>query len=243
MALFAIAPAFSPLGGIPIAKAGQNKGKGTAPGRIVFTGSSSIAYWDSLENDMKPLKLVNSAFGGAQYTELLDHLDELVLAYRPAGVVVYAGDNDLAPGSHKTAQNVADNVREFVQRIHAKLPDTWIYVMSIKPSYARWNSWRKMKDANDLIEQFTRTQDRVQYIDVATPMFQPDGNLPRELFVADGLHPTAKCYSMWTSIIKPILLERFENRKVSSREHARPLSWETLEARRDLSNRASFSSE
>jgi hypothetical protein len=49
----------------------------------------------------------------------------------------------------------------------------------------------------------------VQYIDIATSMFDAKGNLPADLFKSDGLHPTAKLYAMWTAIIKPILLQRF----------------------------------
>ncbi len=41
-----------------------------------------------------------------------------------------------------------------------------------------------------MIQDFARTQKRVEYIDVASPMFDAQGNLPGDLFVADGLHPT-----------------------------------------------------
>jgi lysophospholipase L1-like esterase len=195
----------------------QGKAKAALPGRIVFTGSSSIAYWSSLVDDMKPLKVINSAFGGAQYTEIIDYADDLVIAYHPSAVVVYAGDNDLASPSRKTPQNVASEVRQFVEIVHSKLPETWIYVLSIKPSYARWHAWPKMKEADHLIQEFLRTQDHAQFIDVASPMFDARGDLPRDLFVGDGLHPSAKCYAMWTSIIKPILLNRFGPSKTSLR--------------------------
>ena len=66
-----------------------------------------------------------------------------------------------------------------------------------------------MKAANAMIQDFARTQRRVEYIDVASPMFDAQGNLPGDLFVSDGLHPTPKCYALWTSIIKPVLLTRF----------------------------------
>lgn len=196
---------FTVSGGVPAVS------KDVPRSAIVFTGASSIAYWDSLSDDMKPLPVANSAFGGAQYTDLIPHLDDLVFAYHPSAVVVYAGDNDLAPGSSKTPKDVANNVAQFVQGVHAKLPDTWIYVLSIKPSPARWSAWHKMRDANQLVQDFLRTQNRAQYIDVATPMFQPNGDLPRDLFVRDGLHPSAKCYALWTSIIKPVLLSRFQS--------------------------------
>ena len=66
-----------------------------------------------------------------------------------------------------------------------------------------------MKEANALIQDFVSKQERAQYIDVATPMFDSQGTLPRDLFVEDGLHPAAKLYGMWTAIIKPILSKRF----------------------------------
>lgn len=213
----------------------QGKSRTNVPGPIVFTGSSSIAYWDSLAKDMKPLAVVNSAFGGAEYSDLLDRLDELVFAYHPSVVVVYAGDNDLAAGSRKTPQSVAMDVRQFVTRVQSKLPGSWVYVLSIKPSYARWNSWHKMKEANQMIQEFLRTRERTQYIDVASPMFDASGNLPRDLFISDGLHPAAKCYAIWISVIKPVLLERFGTGPNSSRSLpgarscCRSLRWTTAE--------------
>ena len=32
-------------------------------GKILFTGSSSIRFWDSLNEDMKPLEVLNRGFG------------------------------------------------------------------------------------------------------------------------------------------------------------------------------------
>ena len=114
-----------------------------------------------------------------------------------------------AAGSSKTPESVANDTRAFVQIIHSALPEAWIYIISIKPSQSRWNEWPRMKAANRLIRHFASTQKRVQYIDVASAMFDTQGNLRRDLFVEDGLHPTQKCYALWTSIIKPILLQRF----------------------------------
>jgi lysophospholipase L1-like esterase len=183
---------------------------------IVFTGSSSIAYWSSLENDMKPLAVINRGFGGSEYTDVNHYADRIVIAYHPAAVVVYAGDNDLASTGRKTAQSVAQDVQQFVQIVHAKLPETWIFVLSIKPSILRWKRWPEMKEANQLIQDFLRTQDHAAYIDVASPMLDQQGRPSNDLFVSDGLHPTAKCYALWTSIVKPILLQHFASSRTSS---------------------------
>ena len=195
----------------------SDKANPSKPGGVVITGASSIRLWDTLVDDMKPLDVMNRGFGGSQYSDLNRYAKRIVIAYHPRAVVVYEGDNDLAAGSPKTPEMVANDAQKFVQIVHSELPETWIYVMSIKPSYLRWNEWPKMKAANKLIQDFVKTQDRVQYIDVATPMFYGQDKPPRDLFVEDGLHPTPKCYALWTSIIKPVLLQRFGPSKTIAR--------------------------
>jgi hypothetical protein len=188
------------------------------PGGIVFAGSSSFRFWDTLVSDMKPLDAINRGFGGSEFSDLDRYANRIVTAYRPRAVVVYEGDNDLAEGSSKTPEMVANDFRKFVEIVHAALPDTWIYILAIKPSTLRWNEWPSMKAANKLMQDYAATQERVQYIDIATPMFDANGNLPRDLFKSEGLHPTPKLYAMWTSILKPILLQRFGPAKQAVQE-------------------------
>ena len=187
----------------------QDKISPPKSGSIVFAGSSSFARWETLTDDMKPLDVINRGFGGSQYSDLNRYAKRIIIAYHPRAVVVYEGDNDLAAGSSKTPESVANDAREFVQIIHSALPETWIYILAIKPSQSRWNEWPKMRAANRMIRHFARTQKRVQYIDVAAAMFDTRGKLRADLFVEDGLHPNANCYALWTSIIRPVLLQRF----------------------------------
>jgi lysophospholipase L1-like esterase len=194
----------------------QDKLHPPKPGCIVFAGSSSFRFWDTLISDMKPLDAINRGFGGSEFSDLDQYANRIVVAYHPSAVVVYEGDNDLAEGSSKTPEIVAGDFRKFVQIVHGALPDTWIYILAIKPSKLRWKQWPQMKSANKMMQEYTATQQRVQYIDIATSMFDANGNLPADLFKSDGLHPTAKLYSRWTAIIKPILLQRFGQGKSSS---------------------------
>jgi lysophospholipase L1-like esterase len=219
LALRSFLPAVSAQGWEPAIRdfEEQDKIHPPKPGCIVFAGSSSFRFWDTLVSDMKPLDVINRGFGGSEFSDLDLYVNRIVIAYRPRAVVVYEGDNDLAEGSSKTPEMVAGDFRKFVQTVHAALPDTWIYILAIKPSKLRWNQWPQMKAANKLMQDYAATQKNVQYIDIATPMFEANGNLPRDLFKFDGLHPTAKLYAMWTSIIKPILLQRFGQGKDSSR--------------------------
>jgi lysophospholipase L1-like esterase len=207
----------------------QDKAHPPKPGCIVFAGSSSFRFWDSLVSDMKPLDVINRGFGGSEFSDLDMYANRIVIAYHPRAVVVYEGDNDLADGSSKTPEMVAADFRKFVQMVHGALPDTWIYILSIKPSNLRKKQWPQMKAANKLMEDYAATQQRVQYIDIATMTFDPNGNLPTDLFKPDGLHPTPKLYAMWTAIIKPILLQRFgPSTKVSSRVFSVPSVFSVL---------------
>jgi hypothetical protein len=70
-------------------------------------------------------------------------------------------------------------------------------------------NWATIQQANKMIEDFCRTQDHVQFIDIRPAMLDAQGRPRRELFRFDGLHMNAQGYALWTAIIKPILLSRF----------------------------------
>jgi lysophospholipase L1-like esterase len=201
----------------------QDKVDPPKQGEIVFTGASSIVRWKSLQEDMAPLYVINRGFGGSQYSDLNKYAKRIVVAYHPRAVVVYEGDNDLAEGSPKTPEEVANDAKEFIRIVHADLPETRIYVMSIKPSKLRWKQWPNMKAANGMIEQYVKTQKNTEYVDVASSMIDPQTNLPCDCFVEDGLHPTAKLYAMWTAIIKPPLMKRYGSKMSGSNLEPAPV--------------------
>ena len=188
-------------------------------GSIVFTGSSSINLWDTLADDMKPLDVVNRGFGGSEISDVNYYAGRIVIPYQPRAVVLYAGENDLSGWWSKSPKRVVGDFKRFVEIIHSRLPDTWIYYVSMKPSPLRWNSWRKLRETNEMIAAFCRTQDRVQFIDVSGAMLDTSGQPRRELFRSDHLHMNGAGYSLWTSIIKPVLLSRFG---------AAPMSWQRI---------------
>jgi|HubBroStandDraft_4_1064222.scaffolds.fasta_scaffold166440_1 lysophospholipase L1-like esterase len=178
-------------------------------GVIVFTGSSSIRFWKTLAGDMKPLDVINRGFGGSQIAHVNQYASRIVLPYQPRAVVLYAGDNDLSWPWSKTPEQVSGDFKQFVEIIHAKLPETWIYFVSIKPSPLRRGNWWKCKKTNELIAEYIRTQPRARFIDVDSAMLDAGGKPRAELFRWDGLHMNAAGYAIWTSIIKPVLLSRF----------------------------------
>lgn len=171
----------------------------------VFTGSSSINFWSTLEADMAPLRAMNRGFGGAKIGEVVKYVDRIVLPYRPWAVVLFAGTNDIAPPRPASAEDVYAGYRAFVDTVRAGLPETRIYYVGITPTAARWALWPIASAANQLIESHTKTDPRLGYIDLSQQFLGADGRPDRRLFRLDGLHPNARGYERWTAVIKPVL--------------------------------------
>jgi lysophospholipase L1-like esterase len=175
-------------------------------GAIVFTGSSSITFWKTLEQDMAPLPVINRGFGGSKIHQVAHYVDRIVAPYHPRAVVLFAGTNDIAGPKPRTAQQVLDGYLAFVRAVHAALPETPIYYISITPTPSRWKYWPAVREANCLIKAHTGTDLRLHFIDMTDAILGPDGKPNRGLFRIDRLHPNQAGYAQWTATIKPVLL-------------------------------------
>jgi lysophospholipase L1-like esterase len=181
-------------------------------GVIVFTGSSSIRFWKTLKEDMSPLRVLNRGFGGSQIFEVTHYVDRIVLPYRPRGVVLYAGENDIAGvkfSRKRSAEELQNDFQQFCFAVHSHLPQAAIYYVSIKPLKLRLRLWPEMQKANRLIERFTESDMRLHFVDVSTAMLDAAGEPRRDLFKWDGIHMNEEGYVIWTRILRPILLEEF----------------------------------
>jgi len=181
----------------------QDRANPPRPGSIVFVGSSSIRKWATLDRDFSGLPVLNRGFGGSEIGDVVQFADRIVVPYKPPVVVFYAGDNDLAAG--KSPARVLHDFRTFVATMHRELPATRVVFVSIKPSLARWNIVDKFREANQLIRDYARTDDRLVYVDVFTPMLDASGQPRRELFLEDGLHMTPAGYAIWRELIAPVI--------------------------------------
>ena len=178
---------------------------------IVFTGSSSITLWKTLERDMSPLPVINRGFGGARIEQVTYYVDRIVTPYRPRAVVLFAGSNDLAEPKSNTPEQVFDDYLSFVNAVHAELPKTPIYFISITPTPSRWNKWPEVQLANQLIYSHIKKDKRLHYIDLTDNILASDGTPDRSLFLFDRTHPSKKGYAVWTDVIKPILVNDLAN--------------------------------
>jgi lysophospholipase L1-like esterase len=167
---------------------------------VLFIGSSSIRFWDTLAADFPDVAVINRGFGGSEIRDSTWYVDRIVIPYKPRQIVLYAGDNDLSNG--RTPGQVHEDLRAFVHRVRRDLPDVHIAYIANKPSPARARLLDVQRQANALIASDAGRL-RVDYIDVFTPMLDARGQPRTDLFVEDRLHMNRAGYELWREVVAP----------------------------------------
>jgi lysophospholipase L1-like esterase len=179
-----------------------------APGQaVVFIGSSSIRLWDTLEEDMAPIPVLQHGFGGAKLNDVVHYADRLVSAYRPLAVVVFAGTNDIDPSVSKTPETLLASYQAFVDRVRSVQPDLPIFYIAITPSPRRWSVWPIAQATNRLIGQWSEADPNLHVIETSAALMDAAGAPDPDNYVFDGLHLSDRGYAAWTLIIRERLLD------------------------------------
>lgn len=170
---------------------------------ILFVGSSTIRRWKTLARDFPDHTVINRGFGGSMYSDCNYYFDRIVTPYHPKMIVLYAGSNDLFAG--KKTDQVLSDCEEFLGKVKKALPDAKVAVVSINASPSRWRDIDKVRQFNKQVSDYAASHTNVLYIDTFSAMLDKDGRPRPELYVSDRLHPNAKGYAIWKSVIAPYL--------------------------------------
>ena len=181
----------------------QDKTDAPPKGAILFVGASTIVRWKTLAQDFPGQKILNRGFGGNEICDSTHFADKIIFPYEPKMIFLRAGGNDINGG--KTPEQVFADFKEFVATVREKLPDIDIAYIGMAPSIARWKNRDKEKAVNSMIEEFTKQNPHLKYIDTWTMTLGPDGEARPELFVADKLHYSAEGYKLLAERVRPFL--------------------------------------
>lgn len=172
-------------------------------GAILFIGSSIFRQWAKLKEHMAPLPVFNRAFGGSQTSDILYHMDKIVLPYEPKLIVYYCGSNDI--NANHNAQAIADRFRQFVTRVRVRLPQTRILYVSINRAPQKQDKWAVVDATNTLIKGYCESDKRLGFIDVNPALFDKEGQPRLDLYQPDKLHFLEPAYDEFAAIIKPVV--------------------------------------
>lgn len=183
-------------------------------GAILAIGSSSMRGWHgTIQEDLgfeevlgeDRLHIIPRGFGGSMISDVIHYADRIVLPYEPKAILLYEGDNDVYSGIQP--ERIAARYIEFFEIVHEELPETRIFVLSVKPSPARWNVWPEMQETNALLKAICEEDERLVFIDVSTPMLDEDSQTVDELYLSDGVHMTRAGYEVWTDAVRNVLAQ------------------------------------
>ena len=171
-------------------------------GGIVFTGSSTIRLWKSLEKDFEGLPVINRGFGGSQLQDSVDLGARIVAPHEPRMVVLFAGTNDIA--GKKTAEEVFRAFEAWVALMREKLPKTELCFIEITTSPSRWEQRDTVVAANALIRPFCE-KTGVKFIPAREKLLGEDGKPREDIFQADRLHLNPVGYKILADAVRPFL--------------------------------------
>lgn len=175
---------------------------------ILFVGSSSFRKWTDVQSYFPNYPIINRGFGGSSLPDVIGYADDIIFPYQPKQIVIYCGENDLATDdSTITGKVVSDRFIKLFALIRSRMAAVPIAFVSIKPSPSRQKLWPQMKESNKLIKDFLGKQNNAVFINVYNAMFNADGTVMKDIFLADNLHMNARGYAIWQKIIEPYLLK------------------------------------
>ena len=166
-------------------------------GGLVFVGSSSIRRWEELSRLYAARRPIQRGFGGAQAGEVAQAAEALVGRHDPAGVVVFAGTNDVAAGVPSAV--VVERVRCLRQRVPEGAP---LLFIGITPTPLRWAQWEEAAAVNAAVEALAEEDAGLVYVDVPSAFLETGSPPDDSLFVSDGLHLSPSGYALWDSVLR-----------------------------------------
>ena len=176
---------------------------------IVFIGNSitDMHCWPEAfkTSTGEYLPIVNRGNSGTYSTEQSDNLESYING-KPKKVFMMIGTNDIATsgGLNFSPEQVLAYVKSIVKRIHARSPQTKVYLYSIlknKTGNRVEATWLK---ANELTKAYADATEGVTYIDLYDKLANVAGG---GAWSYDNLHLTAGAYQAWASTICEYLAE------------------------------------
>lgn len=170
-------------------------------GGLVVAGSSSVRRWRGMARALSAFDPLQRGVGGARAADIARYAPELILRHRPAGLLLFAGTNDLADGRPRA--QVLDDLRCVAQQLHESVPGAPILFIGVTPTPARWAGWAEAAALNADLAALADLHPSLVYVDVPSAFLARGSPPDPGLFVDDGLHLSAEGYALWESVVVP----------------------------------------
>lgn len=178
---------------------------------FVFLGDSITDFYP-LEEFYDNLPVVNSGVSGYQTTDILSRIDSMVAIYNPTKVFLLIGTNDIQ--NNKSEDEIVNNIKKIIDKIHEVRPKTKIYLESLLPvnksDDSKINHDMVGKRENKTIQSINKKlkkyaeEENITFINLYDE-FVNDNNEMTLKYTEEGLHLSSLGYLKLTNILLPYL--------------------------------------
>lgn len=184
----------------------------------LFLGDSITEFYNLEDYYDEKLFVVNSGISGNSAYHILDDMYNRVYKYNPTKVFLLIGTNDL---SHRTDEEIVNNIFEIVSLIHKHRKKAEVYVESIYPvnNVTEDNDividWmvgdrdnERIKNINKILKENSKKYEYT-YLDFYSKLEDENGLLKLD-YTIDGLHISDEGYKLITNEIMKIIDGKIE---------------------------------
>lgn len=187
---------------------------------VVFYGDSIVQGYDINKYIPEINDKYNRGIGGFTSETLLWICDEAVIKYKPSLVYISVGTNDLGNTNMRSPREIALNIEKLIRLVRGNLKEVKIMIASTTPCDENKQGPKAGKClrtnfnisiVNKEIQNICNRYENVEFIDIySTLLDKISGNI-KEIYTTDGLHLTEKGYEKITDIIKPRILQLYND--------------------------------
>jgi hypothetical protein len=169
---------------------------------VLFLGSSSFRLWDTIHEDLAPVKVVKRAYGGARFRDLAIYTPELIAGLRFSKAVIFIANDITGKDSEDTdPQTTSKLARLVIAQLRSEHPEVPIHLVAVTPTPVRYKHWPRIQVTNRMLRKIAETTPGVFYIPTAYAFLDRDGHPRAELFKEDRLHLNSIGYQIWARIL------------------------------------------
>ncbi len=163
---------------------------------VAFLGDSLTDGY-GVKEYYSEFKVANRGISGDTTFDLEKRLEVSLFDLKPKVAVMLIGANNF--------RTMFQNYERIVQKITSTLPNTKLVLLSLTAMGGKWGKNNEIACFNNVKIKLVAEKYNCEFIDLFTPLLNPETNEIFENFTSDGGHLTSAGYEVLTAQIKPVL--------------------------------------
>lgn len=155
----------------------------------LFLGDSYIdtAFWYTFDSTFGGLSAANEGVGGTKTEYWLNMVETMRVMYNPENIIIHIGVNDIDDGN-TTGEQTIERLTALFTAYKAAFPQANIYYVGLVHNMMFKQKWAEYDKVNAYVSELAKTDDKINYIDMASIITEDADGSTMKWFNPDGLH-------------------------------------------------------